>query len=87
MFTNCVAIAKVVVNKKLNTLRLVVTFDKSTNSDGKYVIAVRNAAYASGDICNKSDSPEYIDAAVTKALNNAKSQLRTNNIVMISRAS
>lgn len=77
MQTNCVAIAKLVKNAKLQTLRLVVTFDLASNK-----VTVRNAAYVSGDICNIDDSAEYIAHATEQALAMAKKQLRTENILL-----
>lgn len=77
MQTNCVAIAKLVKNAKLKTLRLVVTFDIASNK-----VTVRNAAFVSGDICNMDDTPEYIAYATEQALAVAKKQLRTDNIVL-----
>ena len=76
MQTNCQAIAKLVLNKKLNTVRLVVTFDTASNR-----VTVRNAAYASGDLCDANDS--RYGEIVTRALNYASSLLRTNNIRLI----
>ena len=76
MQTNTKALAKIVVNKKLNTLRLLVTFDTVANK-----VTVLNAAFKSGDICNIADSAEYKQYCIAKTLANAEAQLRTNNIV------
>jgi hypothetical protein len=76
MQTNCTAYAKVVVNKKLNTVRLLVTFDTASNT-----VTVRNAAFVSGDICNKADA--NLQAYVATELERAKVALRTNNIVVL----
>lgn len=73
MQTNCVANAKLVVNKKLQTLRLLVTFDTAA---GK--VTVLNAAYTSGDICNTYD--DNLQALVEKEIALAKKVLRTNNL-------
>lgn len=72
MQTNCVALAKVVVNKKLNTYRIVFSFDKFNK------ITVRNAALVTGDIC----ATDYANAPaeLAKAINNAKAILRTDNV-------
>ena len=72
MQTNCTALAKVVVNKKLNTFRIVFSFDQHNR------ITVKNCAYATGDIC----STDYVNAdlEIAKAINTAKAILRTNNI-------
>lgn len=75
MQTNCVALAKVVVNKRLQTLRIVFTFDKFNK------ITVKNAAYVTGDIC----STDYANAdfEIAKAINTAKAILRTDNVVIV----
>ena len=75
MQTNCTAIAKVTVNKKLQTLRIVFTFDKVNK------ITVRNAALVTGDICNANDS----NAAyyIAKAVQQAKEQLRCANVQIV----
>lgn len=78
MISNCTAYAKLVVNKRLNTLRLVVTFDTASNK-----VTVRNAAFASGDLCNSDDTAEYIAHATEQAMQLAKTQLRTTNIVLL----
>lgn len=75
MQTNCVCLAKVVVNKKLNTYRIVFSFDQFNR------ITVRNAALVTGDIC--STSYENASVELTKAIQAAKAQLRTNNIQLV----
>ena len=76
MQTNCVANAKIVVNKKLQTLRLLVTFDTASGR-----VSVLNAAYVSGDICSKYDDnlQMYVEREVAKA----EAALRTNNIQFV----
>ena len=76
MQTNCVAIAKIVQNKKLNTLRLLVTFDTVT---GK--VTVLNAAYKSGDICSVGDS--NVQYWIEKEVAKAKAVLRTDNLQFV----
>jgi hypothetical protein len=75
MQTNCTALAKVTVNKKLNTFRIVFTFDKHNK------ITVRNAAYVTGDIC--ATNYAHADYEIAKAIANAKTHLRTNNVVIV----
>ena len=74
MQTNCTCVAKVVVNKKLDTYRIVFSFDQHNK------ITVRNAALVTGDICatDYANADEEIANAITKA----KAVLRTNNIVL-----
>lgn len=75
MQTNCTAIAKVTVNKKLHTLRIVFSFDKHNP------ITVRNAALVTGDICSadNKNSAHYIAQAVQRA----KEQLRCANVTLV----
>ena len=75
MQTNCVALAKLTVNKKLNTFRIVFSFDAHNK------ITVRNAALVTGDFC--STDYVYAEEEIAKAINAAKAVLRTDNIVQI----
>jgi hypothetical protein len=76
MQTNCTALAKLVINKRLDTYRIVFTFDTHSKK-----ITVRNAALVTGDIC----STDYANAEfeIAKAVQNAKAVLRTNNIQLV----
>lgn len=65
---NTLAYATLVKNKKLNLMRLVVSFDTCNK------ITQRNAAYVSGDIT--------VDD-VMRCLNEAKKICRTDNIVLV----
>ena len=75
MQTNCTCLAKVVINKRLNTFRIVFSFDQYNR------ITVRNAALVTGDICaiNYENAP----AEIAKAVQAAKAQLRTNNVQFV----
>jgi hypothetical protein len=75
MQTPCTALAKLVINKRLDTYRIVFTFDKHNK------ITVRNAALVTGDLC----ATDYADAEtiIAQAVQNAKAVLRTNNIVLV----
>lgn len=75
MQTNCTCLAKVVINKRLNTFRVVFSFDQHNR------ITVRNAALVTGDLCaiNYANAP----AEIAKAIQAAKAQLRTNNVVLV----
>jgi hypothetical protein len=75
MQTNCTALAKLVINKRLNTFRIVFSFDQHNR------ITVHNAALVTGDIC--STDYVYAEAEVAKAIQAAKAVLRTDNIVML----
>lgn len=84
MQTNCKALAKIVLNKKLNTLRLLVTFDTTKkDKNGNIIITVQNAAFKSGDICSANENAEYIAYNMQRVIKQAKEQLRTNNIVVL----
>jgi len=84
MQTNCVAIAKIVQNKKLNTLRILITFDKTKKDiKGNVTVTVQNAVFKSGDICSVTDNNEYKQMAIAKTLQVAQQQLRTNNIQFV----
>jgi hypothetical protein len=71
------AFAKVILNKKLNTIRVLVTFN---NTDK---ITQRNANYATGDLCSVTDNAQYVQHSIAQALNTAKKVLRTDNIVIV----
>ncbi len=75
MQTNCTALAKVIVNKRLQTYRIVFSFDAHNR------ITVKNAALVTGDICNTVDS--NADYYIAQAIKNAKAVLRTDNIVVV----
>lgn len=75
MQTQCTVLAKVVVNKKLNTYRVLFTFDKHNK------LTVKNCVLTTGDICDTT----YANASVelTKAINNAMQTLRCTNVQII----
>ena len=83
MRTNCTAFYKIVENKRLNMLRLLVTFDGSKrDKNGRVIITARNSAYASGDIIDaRYPDAEVIQLALAKEIGVAKMQLRTENFV------
>ena len=68
--------AKLVKNKKINTLRLIVAFNVTqTNKKGDYVFPVsKKCAYVSGDLQQED---------VLRALAQAQQALRTNNIQLV----
>ena len=75
MLTNCTLLAKIVTNKRLNTYRVVFSFDQHNR------ITVKNAVLVTGDIC----STDYVNAEyeVTKAIQQAKQQLRCHNVTIV----
>lgn len=75
MQTNCTALAKVTVNKKLQTFRIVFTFDLHNK------VTVRNAALVTGDICDVAN--ESANIYIAQEIQKAKAVLRTNNIVLV----
>jgi isoleucyl-tRNA synthetase len=73
---NTVAKAKIIKNKKLDTLRLIVAFNVTqTNKKGDFIFPVsKKCAYVSGDLQQED---------VLNAIHNAKQVLRTDNIVLV----
>jgi len=64
MQTNCTVLAKVVVNKRLQTLRVLFTFDKHNK------LTIKNCVLVTGDICDVADenAQYYIQKEIAKAL-------------------
>lgn len=85
MQTNCQAYAKIILNRRLNTLRLLVTFDNTRrDKNGNIIVTVKNSAYASGDLIdNNTSSSEQRNMAVGKAIKLAKQVLRTENFRLV----
>ena len=79
MQTACQAVAKIVINKRLNTVRVLVTFDVAARK-----VSVLNAAFVSGDICDADLDSELRQIEVAKTLAIAQKQLRTDNITIMS---
>jgi len=77
MQTNCTLYAKLVKNKRLQTYRLVFSFDSHNR------ITVQNAVLVTGDVASFTDSAEYVEYTLAQAIAVAKKQLRTNNVVML----
>jgi hypothetical protein len=75
MQTSCTLYAKLVKNNKLQTYRLVFSFDAHNR------ITVRNAALVTGDVASFTDNPEYIAHTIAQAIAVAKKQLRTDTVV------
>ena len=75
MQTQCTVYAKVVTNKRLNTYRVVFSFDAHNR------ITVKNAVLVTGDIC----STDYVNAQeeVVKAITNGMQQLRCANVAIV----
>ncbi len=75
MQTACTVLAKVVVNKRLNTYRVIFTFDKHNR------ITVKNAVLVTGDIC----ATNYVnaEAEVHKAITSAMQTLRCSNVAIV----
>jgi hypothetical protein len=76
MKTNCTLYAKLVKNKRLQTYRLIFSFDAHNR------ITVRNAVLVTGDVANFTDSAEYVQHSLQQAIDVAKKQLRTDTIVL-----
>ena len=75
MQTNCTCLAKLVVNKRLNTYRIVFSFDQHNR------ITVKNAVLVTGDIC--ATNYKNAEFEIAKAIQTAKATLRTNNVQLV----
>ena len=75
MQTNCTVIAKVVVNKRLQTYRVIFSFDAHNR------ITVKNAVLATGDVC--STDYVYAQEELTKVIQQGMQQLRCNNVQIL----
>ena len=75
MQTDCTVIAKVVVNKRLNTYRVVFSFDAHNR------ITVKNAVLTTGDVC--STDYVYAKEELTKVIQQGMQQLRCNNVQIL----
>ena len=82
MFTNCVAYAKLVYNKKLNAYKMQIAFNvhkKLVGEAVKYKFPVQKQCnYVSGDLL-----AENLNCELERTLANAKQHLRTNTIVVV----
>ena len=84
MQSNCPLYTKVFINKKLQTVRILATFDKSkTNKDGQVIVTVQNAVYTSGDVASMSEPAANRAASVERTLALVRAQCQTNNIVLV----
>ena len=82
MFTNCIAYAKLVYNKKLNSYKAQIAFNvhkKLVGDEVKYVFPVQaKCNYVSGDLL-----AENIEAEVQRTVAFAQQNLRTTQIVIV----
>jgi hypothetical protein len=82
MFTNCIAKAKLVYNKKLQAYKLQIAFNvhkKLVGEEYKYVFPVQaKCNYVSGDLL-----AENLEEELQRVIVTAKQVLRTNNIVIV----
>ena len=84
MKSNCTLYTKVLVNKKLGTVRVLATFDTSKrNKDGDIIVTVQNAVFTSGDIATVDESATSRAASVERTIALARAQCRTDNIVLV----
>lgn len=75
MQKTCTAVAKLTVNKKLNTFRILFSFDKYNT------ITVHNAALVTGDICDVNFA--NAEAEITKAVAAAKYRLSVTKVQFV----
>lgn len=75
MQTNCTLLAKIVKNKRLNTYRVVFSFDAHNR------ITVQNAVLVTGDVCDIAN--ENASVELTKVIQQAAQQLRASNVAIV----
>ena len=82
MFTNCIAYAKLVYNKKLKAYKVQFAFNvhkKLVGEEVKYVFPVQKQCnYVSGDLL-----ADNLEAEVQRTIVTAQKSLRTTNIVFV----
>jgi len=82
MFTQCIAYAKLVYNKKLNAYKVQIAFNvhkKLVGTSYKYSFPVQSKCnYVSGDLL-----AEDLQTEVQRTIVTAQKSLRTNNIVFV----
>jgi hypothetical protein len=82
MFTNCIAHAKLVYNKKLKAYKVQIAFNvhkKMVGDEIKYVFPVQaKCNYVSGDLL-----ADNLSAEVERTVASAQQSLRTTNIVFV----
>jgi predicted TIM-barrel enzyme len=80
-----VAYVKVAINKKLQTVRVLATFDSTKrDKDGNIIVNIHNAVFKSGDIATLDTyTAEQRATAVANTLALAKKVLRTDNILLV----
>ena len=82
MFTNCIAYAKLVYNKRLKAYKVQIAFNvhkKLVGDEVKYVFPVQKQCnYVSGDLL-----AEELQTEVQRTIITAQKSLRTTNIVFV----
>ena len=82
MFTNCIAYAKLVYNKRLKAYKVQFAFNvhkKLVGDEIKYIFPTQaKCNYVSGDLL-----AENLEAEVQRTIITASKTLRTNNIVIV----
>ena len=82
MFTQCIAYAKLVYNKKINAYKVQIAFNVhkelvGTNYKMRFPVQAK-CNYVSGDLL-----AENLEAEVQRTIITASKMLRTNNIVIV----
>ena len=82
MFTQCIAYAKLVYNKKIKAYKMQIAFNVhkelvGTNYKHKFPVQ-KQCNFVSGDLL-----AENLEAEVERTIATAKAVLRTNNIVIV----
>lgn len=82
MFTNCIAYAKLVYNKKVNAYKMQIAFNvhkELVGTNYKYKFPVQKQCnFVSGDLL-----AENLEAEVQRSVASAQQALRTTNIVFV----
>lgn len=82
MFTNCIAYAKLVYNKKVNAYKMQIAFNvhkELVGTNYKYKFPVQKQCnFVSGDLL-----AENLEAEVARSVASAQHALRTTNIVFV----
>ena len=82
MFTQCIAYAKLVYNKKINAYKVQIAFNvhkELVGTNYKYKFPVQSKCnYVSGDLL-----AENLQEEVARTIATAQKTLRTNNIVFV----
>jgi hypothetical protein len=80
-----IAYVKIQVNKKLQTVRVLATFDSTKrDKDGNIIVNITNAVFKSGDVATlDTQTAEQRSVSIANTIALAKKVLRTDNILLV----